>query len=64
MSCKSFLLKCSMEGGDLFSRVVGGENMDEEEARRVTRMILLAVEYLHNNNIAHRDLKVCRTSRD
>eukprot|EP01127_Copromyxa_protea_P019505 TRINITY_DN6352_c0_g1_i2.p1 TRINITY_DN6352_c0_g1~~TRINITY_DN6352_c0_g1_i2.p1 ORF type:complete len:342 (-),score=64.75 TRINITY_DN6352_c0_g1_i2:126-1151(-) len=47
-----------MEGGDLFSRVVGpSDDVDEEEARRVTKMILEAVEYLHNHNIAHRDLK-------
>lgn len=50
----------SMEGGDLFSRVVEGgqDDVDEGEARRITWMILQAVEYLHNNNIAHRDLKV------
>jgi serine/threonine protein kinase len=46
-----------MGGGDLFERVVAN-TIDEEEARRITRMVLQAVEYLHNNDIAHRDLKV------
>jgi len=49
-----------MAGGDLFSKIIRANRsypMGEDEAKRVTLMILSAVEYLHHLQIAHRYLK-------
>lgn len=40
-------------GGDLYARDPYGE----EEAARISRMILSAVAYMHERNVVHRDLK-------
>ena len=40
-------------GGDLFSR----NPYSEQEANKITRQILSALTYLHQNNVVHRDLK-------
>lgn len=68
------LLRCRLEGGELFSRIqnkaLNGEVFDENggrrgvvltlpEARGVLRQVCAAVQFLHNLGIAHRDLKVC-----
>ena len=51
-----------MEGGELFERIVekwedhGGYT--EREARETSSILLHTVAYLHERNIAHRDLKV------
>ena len=37
--------------------VVANKKISEEEARRIFRQILSAVNYCHKNNIVHRDLK-------
>ncbi len=44
-------------GGDLFERVIEKENYTELDARDLTKNLLLALKYLHNQNIAHRDIK-------
>lgn len=40
-------------GGDLYTR----DPYTEEEAARITRMVLSAVSYMHERNVVHRDLK-------
>lgn len=40
-------------GGDLYSR----DPYTENDAAKIIGKILSAVEYMHNNNIIHRDLK-------
>ncbi|CAJ0870970.1 368_t:CDS:10 [Entrophospora sp. SA101] len=44
-------------GGDLSSLLQNFELFDEEMARMYTVEVILALEYLHNNGITHRDLK-------
>ncbi|XP_059843840.1 serine/threonine-protein kinase Chk2 [Hypanus sabinus] len=46
-----------MEGGELFDRVARSKGLKEETAKLLFYQMLLAVQYLHDNNITHRDLK-------
>mmetsp|Transcript_37768 Transcript_37768/g.61782 ORF Transcript_37768/g.61782 Transcript_37768/m.61782 type:complete len:655 (+) Transcript_37768:395-2359(+) len=46
-----------VKGGDLFDRVVDKGRFSEREAREVFYRILVAVQYLHSEDICHRDLK-------
>ncbi|CAG9312216.1 unnamed protein product [Blepharisma stoltei] len=43
--------------GELYDRISGQGHLDESEAKRLVRQILLAVNHLHCNGIVHRDLK-------
>jgi protein-serine/threonine kinase len=44
--------------GDLFSFIRNnGGPLDEKPAALIIRQILLALEYLHDRNIVHRDVK-------
>lgn len=45
-------------GGDLFFHSKKRKRFSEDEARVYFVEILLALEYLHSNNIIYRDLKV------
>jgi serine/threonine-protein kinase Chk2 len=47
-----------MEGGDLSNRIKRSERLDECEAKLIFYQLVKAVKYLHDNKIAHRDLKV------
>jgi calcium/calmodulin-dependent protein kinase I len=42
----------------LFDSIVARGHYTEIDAARIVEKILLAVDYLHNMGIAHRDLKV------
>ncbi|XP_032899706.1 serine/threonine-protein kinase Chk2 isoform X2 [Amblyraja radiata] len=46
-----------MEGGELFDRVACSKGLKEQTAKLLFYQMLLAVQYLHDNNITHRDLK-------
>lgn len=50
------VMEC-MEGGDLCSKVIEDGRFSEIEACRAVRQMLLALNYLHNQGIAHRDVK-------
>jgi len=44
-------------GGELFDRMIARGHYSEKDAAEVTKEILLAVAYLHEQGIVHRDLK-------
>ncbi|CAM9642609.1 unnamed protein product [Phaeothamnion confervicola] len=46
-----------MKGGELFDRIVQKQFYNEKDARDVLKVLLEAVKYCHDRNIAHRDLK-------
>lgn len=47
------------EGRDMFQFLQNYGRQSERQARRYFQQLLDGVEYLHQQNIAHRDLKVC-----
>jgi len=47
-----------MEGGDLHSYVEQRKWLEEKDAKKIFAQILDAVQYCHNQNICHRDLKL------
>ncbi len=44
-------------GGDLFDRTVAKGNYGEQEAAYLIRIIMKAVEYIHDSGIVHRNMK-------
>ena len=48
-----------VNGGELFSRIVGRARFSESEARALMKPLLEAVAYIHSMGIMHRDIKVC-----
>lgn len=53
----AFIVMELATGGDLFERIHTLGHIDETETVRVSRMLVDAIHYLHQNNITHRDLK-------
>lgn len=47
-----------MEGGELFERIRSKGRLPESSAKLIFYQVILAVYYLHNEGITHRDLKV------
>lgn len=47
-----------VSGGELFDRIIDRGVYTEKDASQLVRQVLQAVNYLHENSIVHRDLKV------
>jgi calcium/calmodulin-dependent protein kinase I len=56
---KFYLVMELVQGKELFDKIVERGQYSEKDAAHIVRQILSAVQYLHANDIAHRDLKVC-----
>ena len=52
-----YLVMERVTGGELFDRIIERQYYNENEARKVCKILLDAVAYMHNQGIAHRDLK-------
>lgn len=52
-----YLVKERMRGGDLYDRLSLEKKYTETRAREISRILLEAVAYLHDERVAHRDLK-------
>jgi len=53
----NFIIMEYIRGGELFDRIVQKQFYNEADARRVCKIILSSVAYMHANHIVHRDLK-------
>lgn len=51
------IMEC-VEGGNLCSYVKQKKKLHEAEAKKIFFQLMLAIEYLHTENIAHRDIKL------
>lgn len=45
-------------GGELFDRIVAKGSYTEKDASDLIRQVLEAVNYMHEQGVVHRDLKV------
>ncbi|GMI44563.1 hypothetical protein TrCOL_g2357 [Triparma columacea] len=52
-----YLVMEIMDGGELFDRIVQKSFYNEKEARNLVKILLEAINYMHERNIVHRDLK-------
>ncbi|KAL0242458.1 hypothetical protein GEMRC1_005021 [Eukaryota sp. GEM-RC1] len=56
-SSKVYLVMEYCNGGELLDRIINKRSYSEQEASEIFKQILLAVSYMHSNNVIHRDLK-------
>ena len=49
-------------GGELFDRIVAKGSYTEKDASNIMRQVLEATDYIHQQGVVHRDLKVDLTS--
>ncbi|KAK5242431.1 Calmodulin-dependent protein kinase cmk2 [Exophiala xenobiotica] len=54
---KFYLVTQLASGGSLSRRISDGGRFTEKDASRTIRQVLIAVDYLHGQNVVHRDLK-------
>lgn len=52
-----FLVMELVRGGDLFDRIIKRGRYKEHEARVVMFQVLSAMQFMHDKNVAHRDMK-------
>jgi len=47
-----------MEGKDLLERIINQNIRDEPSIAKIMKTVAEALEFCHNNDVVHRDLKV------
>ncbi len=52
-----YLIMDYVEYGDLLMHIIDRNQLEEEEAKFYSAQLILAIEYLHNQDIIYRDLK-------
>lgn len=57
-SCSYVSIVCRVTGGELFDRIVEKGSYTEKDAADLMRQVLEAVDYMHEQGVVHRDLKV------
>ena len=61
IALRHFVIPPSVSGGELFERVVADDFMlTEHECVLFMQQICSGVQYMHDTNIMHLDMKVCR----
>mmetsp|Transcript_31339 Transcript_31339/g.54395 ORF Transcript_31339/g.54395 Transcript_31339/m.54395 type:complete len:529 (-) Transcript_31339:259-1845(-) len=55
---KIYLVLEYIEGGDLFAKIIAAEKFSERYSAVLARKMLVALAYMHERNIIHRDLKL------
>jgi len=53
-----FIIMELMEGGELYEEIVKRKSFTEKDASYIMMQLFSALEYLHKNDIVHRDLKL------
>jgi pSer/pThr/pTyr-binding forkhead associated (FHA) protein/tRNA A-37 threonylcarbamoyl transferase component Bud32 len=53
-----YLVMELLRGGDLFDRLAKKQQYAEADAKRLMQQALAAIDYLHRNKVAHRDIKL------
>jgi len=51
------VMEC-MEGGELFDRVIEKKRFNEKDAAEASYQMFLAINYLHTEDVVHRDIKL------
>lgn len=59
----SFISLRRVTGGELFDRIVEKGSYTEKDAADLIRQVLEAVDYMHEQGVVHRDLKVSPIQR-
>ena len=54
---KYYLFTEMIRGGELFDRMIEKNGFSESEVQKITRKLILAVDYCHRHGIVHRDIK-------
>ncbi|KAI0052350.1 kinase-like protein [Auriscalpium vulgare] len=52
-----FIVLELVDGGDLLDHIINSDGLPEAEAKDYTRQLCRAIEYIHNKNVIHGDLK-------
>lgn len=56
--CACVCVHYRVTGGELFDRIVEKGSYTEKDASGLIRQVLEAVDYMHEQGVVHRDLKV------
>lgn len=59
LNCDEYCNVYRVTGGELFDRIVEKGSYTEKDASDLIRQVLEAVDYMHEQGVVHRDLKVC-----